>query len=154
MQRPLEIFLFKGGDTAVCRQSHTFLLKVLPKVSKSLSEKDKRLRDSEVNVIISDGKAIRGLNKRFRGVDHATDVLSFPFEEEMLGEVWLCPSVVKKNAGRFDERFDIELVRVLVHGILHLSGHDHKRSFVDQRSNQEEMFKIQEAVVADIFDER
>ena len=69
---------------------------------------------------------MKELNKKYRRKNRETDVLSFPGEKE--GEVIICPSVVKKNAKNFGSSFKSELVRILIHGILHLLGYDHEKS--------------------------
>ena len=82
-------------------------------------------------------KRIQKLNKAYRKKDYPTDVLSFnspkefpavPEAEKELGEVIICPHQVKKNAKKFNSSFKKELVRVLIHGILHLLGYDHEKS--------------------------
>ena len=152
MSKPLEIFLFKGCSAPRCNSAYAVLLKNVKAVGKGVTGSAVELRGREVNVVVSDGRAMRGMNKRFRGVDTATDVLAFPLDEVVLGEIWLCPSVISKNAKMFNQEFRVEIVRVLVHGILHLAGYDHKRSFVDQDGNKERMFVLQERVVNTIFE--
>lgn len=82
-------------------------------------------------------KRIQKLNKAYRKKDYPTDVLSFNSPKEFpavsedereLGEVIICPQQVKKNAKKFNSSFKKELVRVLIHGILHLLGYDHEKS--------------------------
>jgi probable rRNA maturation factor len=72
---------------------------------------------------------IKKLNKKFRKKNKATDVLSFNLDEpfgfaqarrDYLGEIVICPEVVKEK--------DEEIMRVFVHGILHLLGYDHEES--------------------------
>jgi len=63
---------------------------------------------------------IKKLNKKFRKKNSATDVLSF----EGINEVVICPEVVKGYGGDFKK----EILKVFVHGILHLCGYDHERS--------------------------
>jgi probable rRNA maturation factor len=75
---------------------------------------------------------MRRLNKVYRGIDRATDVLSFaedgkdpwPGEPAALGEVVLCPAVIARQAGRFSHTPKEELAFILVHGLLHLIGRD------------------------------
>ena len=90
-------------------------------------------KDSATIVFLSD-RAIRELNRRFRGKDYATDVLSFPcaaepFETEnrsQLGEVVI--SVQRATAQSQSNRlsFDNEVKQLILHGLLHLCGYDHE----------------------------
>jgi probable rRNA maturation factor len=72
---------------------------------------------------------IKKLNKKFRRKNKATDVLSFGLKEKgYLGEVIICPEVVKENAKKYGNTFKIELIKIFIHGVLHLLGYDHERS--------------------------
>lgn len=63
---------------------------------------------------------IKKLNKKFRKKNKPTNVLSF----EGINEVVICPEVVKDYGGDFKK----EIIKVFVHGVLHLCGYDHERS--------------------------
>lgn len=88
-----------------------------------------------VQVIIVDDVTMRRLNRRFKGKDKTTDVLSFPFEdalpgtesETFIGEIYCnyahCKRWVADNGGSIGD----ELLRLAVHGCLHLLGYDHHR---------------------------
>jgi len=72
---------------------------------------------------------IKKLNKKYRGKNKPTDVLSFELaEKECLGEIVICPEVVKENSEKFGGGFKKEIVKVFVHGIFHLLGYDHEKS--------------------------
>ena len=77
---------------------------------------------------------MRPLNRRFRGLDETTDVLSFPLrdpaggggeEGPYLGDVVISADEAARQAGEDGESFAEAVDRLLVHGILHLKGHDH-----------------------------
>lgn len=68
-------------------------------------------------------QVIRRLNKQSRGYDKVTDILSFEGEGQDLGELILCYSKIVKQAPRYGQTAEQELVFILVHGILHLLGH-------------------------------
>ena len=76
---------------------------------------------------------MKKLNKKYLKRDYPTDVLVFPETESYpkinnLGEIIICPQVVKKNAKKFKLTFKKELSKILIHGILHLLGYDHEKS--------------------------
>ena len=72
---------------------------------------------------------IKSLNKKFRKKNKETDVLSFALSEKnYLGEIIICPEVVKENAKENGIPAERELLKVFIHGILHLCGYDHEKS--------------------------
>jgi probable rRNA maturation factor len=81
--------------------------------------------------VLSDA-AIRRYNRQFRGLDQATDVLSFPAGEhseklEYLGDILISAETARQNARRFGLRLEEEIELLALHGVLHLLGHDHER---------------------------
>ena len=92
---------------------------------------------AEISVIFVDNQRIRELNNQYRNKDSATDVLSFPMDElrppgeneeppeGLLGDIVLCPEVTTAQAAEHNRTPDQEAEYLLVHGILHLLGHDH-----------------------------
>jgi len=98
-------------------------------------------------------RAIRRLNREHRGKDRATDVLSFPlFEpftvprrraakagpEVLLGDVVISLDTAARQARAYDAPLADELERLLIHGILHLLGHDHEEPGERRRMVREE----------------
>jgi len=77
---------------------------------------------------------MRSLNRRYRGRDYPTDVLAFPMEsmgeqtEIFLGDVVICLPIAIGQASRFGNSADQEILRLLIHGTLHLLGYDHEQS--------------------------
>ena len=92
---------------------------------------------STLSLTLVGDAAIRELNREHRGKDAATDVLSFPlFEpgeraqrsalpERMLGDIVISIDTARRQAAEYDAPLQRELERLLIHGILHLLGHDH-----------------------------
>jgi probable rRNA maturation factor len=72
-------------------------------------------------------KSIRKLNQQFRGIDKATDVLSFPADEpDNLGDVAVSVETATRQAKENGLSFDDEIAQLILHGLLHLSGYDHE----------------------------
>lgn len=91
------------------------------------------LRDT-VNVLVTNNSELRALNRRFRGADKATDVLSFPAPAQELskmgrsaGEVAISADIARENARRMGHTAANEVKILALHGILHLAGFDHER---------------------------
>ncbi|PWT92577.1 MAG: rRNA maturation RNase YbeY [Blastocatellia bacterium] len=84
--------------------------------------------NASVTVAFVSDKKIRELNKNFRGIDKATDVLSFPTlnEDEGLGDIAISVDRAKSQAKENGLTFDGEVSQLLLHGLLHLSGYDHE----------------------------
>jgi probable rRNA maturation factor len=96
------------------------------------------MTDCHLAVELVDEERIRELNQRFRGRDEPTDVLAFPIDESgpaagprELGDIVICPARAE----------DVE--EAVVHGILHLAGHDHE-------ADRGEMLELQQTVMRDL----
>ena len=94
---------------------------------------------AELGVVVTDDDALRELNREHRGLDEPTDVLSFalsegddatfvlpPDDTRHLGEVIVSYPTVERQAQDAGVKPTRELLHVLVHGVLHLLGHDHE----------------------------
>lgn len=80
-------------------------------------------QEGDVSLAIVGQNRIRELNRRYRGRNRATDVLSFLEPKEIV----ICLREVKKNAKRFGQDLKRELAKVLIHGTLHVLGYGHQR---------------------------
>ena len=103
--------------------------------------KDKDLpQQLEVNVLLTTPSVIREINRENRGIDSATDVLSFPYfeyqvpgvfegdteaGESILGDIIICGSRIKEQAVKYGHSQKRELAFLIVHSMLHLIGYDH-----------------------------
>lgn len=101
--------------------------------------KEEKLIDKNlyINVILTNSKKIREINKKHRNVDKETDVLSFPMFEkeelcklkfehiENLGDIIISVEQVKKQAIEYGHGFEREFAYMLVHGFYHILGFDH-----------------------------
>ena len=82
---------------------------------------------SSATIAFVSDKSIRRLNQLFRGVDNATDVLSFPNDEPgNLGDVAVSVETATRQAKENGLSFENEIAQLILHGLLHLSGYDHE----------------------------
>lgn len=123
--------------------------------------------EAEVNVVLTDNEEIRRINREFRQIDNATDVLSFPmgdfetpsdFErmeaqsedyfnpetgELLLGDIVISVDKVEEQAEKYGHSESRELAFLVAHSMLHLCGYDHmeeeERAVMEQK--QEEILK-------------
>tara|TARA_Y100000310_G_C20411579_1_gene682261 strand:- start:393 stop:782 length:390 start_codon:yes stop_codon:yes gene_type:complete len=98
----------------------------------------KEQRKGDVSVVVVGLARMRQLNKQHRGKDKATNVLAFPGGKEALGEIVLCPSVIRKDAVEYKISFSKAFSWMFVHGLLHLLGYDHKTKKEEQQMIQKE----------------
>ena len=113
----------------------------------------------EVSVTFTDNEGIHELNKKFRGVDKPTDVLSFPlfdYEGETeeppideiisnLGDIVISLEKAQEQAAEFGHSFERETAFLCVHSMLHLLGYDHEKSDeedAEMRAKQREIMEI------------
>ena len=120
----------------------------------SLRKKAQRLLDaageskSVLSITLVGDAAIRKLNREYRNVDRPTDVLSFPLEEaaqrngvrrpRVLGDVVISLQTARRQAKDYGAPLEREIERLLIHGILHLLGHDHHHKEERDRMVREE----------------
>lgn len=132
-------------------------LDLIKEVAAYISDKfDKDLK-SELNIVFSDGKEIRKLNKKYRGIDRETDVLSFSYISDKdkispgastytVGEIIICPEVAQSNILKQDENWNLnlEIILLIIHGILHIYNYDH-----EEEKNRIDMEIIQDSLISD-----
>ena len=108
------------------------------------------IKKVEFNIIIVDNDYIHELNKSYRGIDRATDVISFALEddktfnptERVLGDIYISLDKVHSQATEYGHSFFRELAFLSVHGLLHLLGYDHMK-----KDEEEVMFKLQDEIL-------
>ena len=85
--------------------------------------------ESSATIAFVSDKKIRDLNRQFRGIDKATDVLSFPADgpdELNLGDIAISTETAAAQAKENGLSFDDEIAQLILHGLLHLCGYDHE----------------------------
>jgi rRNA maturation RNase YbeY len=89
-----------------------------------------RVRDALLSVAFVSDRRIAALNRKHLGHRGATDVISFGFDPvdasgDVVGDVYIAPDVARRNARAAGTGVREELLRLVVHGVLHVLGHDH-----------------------------
>jgi probable rRNA maturation factor len=124
---------------------------VTKSVTTTVSFSNRVHSNSEVSVVLSDAHELRFLNREYRGVDEATNVMSFPgdfldTDEDsftslgrpmVLGDIVVAWEVIRDEAADQGKAIEDHLAHMLVHGTLHLCGYDHENS--EDAENMEEL---------------
>jgi rRNA maturation RNase YbeY len=112
--------------------------------------KDLGFHDGEISLLFTDDTRIADLNRRFLQRQGPTNVLAFPMkngdpavpETAMLGDIVISLDAAGRDAARFGEHPSKTVNRLLIHGLLHLLGHDHERSEKEARQMEEETERL------------
>jgi probable rRNA maturation factor len=103
--------------------------------------------DGLLNVVFVNDKYIRALNKAYRGKDKPTDVLSFSYgPDELIGEVYVSVETAGRQAKDYKHPLSDELIRLIVHGILHIHGYDH-----EEDEDYKEMLAVEKGVLGELI---
>lgn len=109
------------------------------------------LEKAEVSINLVGETRIRALNKKYRGRNKTTNVLSFPLDSKPmprsaimdLGDIFICLPFAKKEAKRENITIEKKLSWLCIHGFLHLLGYDHEKSEKDRK----EMEKLENKIL-------
>ena len=152
----MDLTIYDETDGQVSPAQLALVRDVLQFAARQLSLKD----STEMSVTMMTNPAIRKLNQQYRGVDRATDVLSFAAEEsgdetpiimdpelaaelpENLGDLFVSIDKVEEQAKFLGHSVDRELGFLVAHGFLHLNGYDHEKPADEQR-----MFDLQREIL-------
>jgi len=136
----------------------------LPSWSKKLESyakkvlEEAKLENWNLSILICGDKTIKELNTQYRNRAEVTDVLSFELGEEicengekryLAGDIVISLDTLKENSKYFQTAEDEELRRLLIHGILHLRGMEHKTN-----DSAEPMLKLQEDILKKLENEK
>jgi probable rRNA maturation factor len=107
-----------------------------------------KLDDKEISLYFCDNKRIKDLNNNYRHKDYITDVLSFESgEEQYLGDIAISIERADEQKDEYDSpSLDYELLRLLIHGILHLIGYDHEKNDEEAKI----MFKKEKELILEV----
>jgi probable rRNA maturation factor len=112
--------------------------------------KSEGIRDAMISVAFVGRTAISRINRDYLHHSGPTDVISFGMGRETasmpaIGDIYICPEIARRNARNHGVKVEEELARLVVHGTLHVAGHEHP---VDDTRTDSEMWKRQERILA------
>ena len=118
------------------------LLEKIKKTIRTAVEAEYPKHTFELNIFFCDDETIRSYNREYRGVDRATDVLSFPMFDfgtpelpALLGDIVLSVPRAQAQAEEYGHSFEREMCFLAAHAALHLIGYDHENE--DERAQME-----------------
>ena len=111
-------------------------------ISKVILSEDKK--EGEINYIFCDDAYLLEINQQYLHHDTLTDIISFDYSvgNELHGDVFISVERVRENASDFNVSFYEEILRVMVHGVLHFCGYKDKRESDEIRMREKENEKI------------
>lgn len=112
-----------------------------------LKDHNINLKNYFLSVAFLDKNEMRKVNKKYRKKDKSTDVISvelqnknFADKQNWLGEILICENVVSQNAKKYKTTTQKEIVKVFIHGLLHILGYDHEKDSQAQEMEDKEAF--------------
>jgi len=98
--------------------------------------------DKDIELVVTTNAVIQEINREYRNIDKATDVLSFPYEEmplAPLGSIVISIDFVQQKAEEFSHSQNDEFSLLFIHGLLHLLGYDHEVDNGEMRKKEKEL---------------
>ena len=129
------------------------LVKVFPKKYRFIKKK------IDLTIMLSNNKNIKKLNKKFRNKNKATDVLSFPSEKKInikkspyIGDIIISYEFMNRPKVLTVLEFKSKVIKIFIHGFLHLLGYDHikLKDFKKMLAEEEKIYKIIQTKIAKI----
>ena len=129
------------------------LVKFFPKKYKFIKKK------VNLTLLLSNNKKIKKLNKKFRNKNKPTDILSFPFENKInikksvyLGDIIISYELINKPKILNNLEFKKKVIKIFIHGFLHLLGYDHNKlkDYKKMLKEEENIYKFVKTKIAKI----
>ena len=107
------------------------------------------IKSCDILIIFGNRKLLQELKNKFFNIDHTTDVIAFRLneykEKNIEGEIYICLPVAKENANFFNEPYEREIARLIIHGGLHLIGYKDGTEF-----ERQEMKKLEDKYLKEL----
>lgn len=98
----------------------------------------------DVELVFVNDDEMRKINREHRGIDKATDVLSFPYEQVpggLMGSVVISTDTANRVASELGHSIECEIALLFLHGILHILGYDHESDDGQMRGKEKEVIE-------------
>ena len=98
----------------------------------------------DVELVFVNDDEMRKINREHRGIDKATDVLSFPYEQVsggLMGSVVISTDTASRVAGELGHSIECEIALLFLHGVLHILGYDHEIDSGQMREKEKEVIE-------------
>ena len=109
----------------------------IEKLVKKVISKENKI-SGDLNFIVTNDKTLKKINIKYLKHNFNTDVISFNYENQgnLYGEIYVSIDTVKRNAKNYKVSYRIELVRVMIHGVLHICGYEDKNSHEKEKMRE------------------
>ena len=151
----IDIFVFSEEKAWSKRlnKNQLFFKKVCKAFPKKYKFSNKKV---SLTILLSNNRNIKKLNKNFRNQNKSTDILSFPFQERLkkskknyIGDIIISYNYIDKPKSQNLKIFKKKLIKIFIHGFLHLLGFNHKKN-IDYKKMLIEEDKIYQSVISKI----
>jgi len=148
----INVFVFseERAWSSRIKNKQVFFNKICKSFPKKYQFLNKRISFS---LLLTNNKKIKKLNKKFKKKDKSTDILSFPFHENFkiskkkyIGDVIISYNFIDKPRSQNLRIFEKKLIKIFIHGFLHLLGFDHKKN-----TDYKKMLKVEEQIYKSVI---
>ncbi len=149
----IDVFSNEKAWSQKLKRKELYFNKICKAFPKKYKFSNKKIR---LTLLLSNNKNIKKLNKRFRNKNRPTDILSFPFSEKIkiskdtyIGDIIVSYDYIYKSKSQNLKIFEKKIIKIFIHGFLHLLGFDHINN-KDYKKMLKEEEKIYQSVISKI----
>lgn len=133
----------KSNQQIICLEKNNLNLQRLKNIINTIFQDENINLGTQLNIVITNNKYLRELNSKFKNLNSSTDVLAFSFDNNflpenisILGDVYISLERAKEQAIQYKVSLQNEIERLMIHGILHLTGYTHNEEDKDKEMTE------------------